>query len=68
VEQDAPENEADWQKILVLARAVARSPEDDFVALVKIAKLNAVNGDIRFSNWSDLSFNGCDFSISLVVN
>ena len=42
------------------ARAVIDARTDDFVELIKHAGLDPVRGDLRFSNWSNISFAGCD--------
>jgi formylglycine-generating enzyme required for sulfatase activity len=41
------------------ARQVAESKSDSFVELIKIARLDP-NRDLRFSNWSGISFKGLD--------
>jgi len=42
-------------------RAVKEADDaEDFVALIALAGLDPMGGALRYSNWSDISFDGCD--------
>src|SRR5689334_927279 len=45
--------------LLNRARAVADAPTESFVELIRIARLDP-RRDLRFSNWSGISFDGID--------
>lgn len=51
---------SDQRSLAERARGVFDAETDDFVELIGIAGLNPFRGDLRFSNWSNISFEGCD--------